>query len=865
MHHDRDDDELDPSQSVQPGQALPSGEAQRARIPARWIWVAVLVGIGAAAIGWGMRAQGIAAAREGALRDAHEALDHGKIDAATTALDGYLDADGDAADAEFAWVTGRLKAAQNDAPAARQAYAQAAAGAAAWPMDQQLSLALHRVESAMAIGGHDEARQLCDDALALGADVLDAHLDRDDLGPNGLPAAADAVATDASLPLMLELLVRRVRIGTSHADALAGLGDDEAAIAALDATESIVTGRICTGTHRIVCRGDRGDLLARVVAPLRSARVRVVVAGALVLARAGKVDDAQERLEDAVEKLTEASRGPEPSAEDTDALRMSANVGYALQVVAAERAEAEHDFHAAQKRWEAAAETWQKLQASEAARGAQGGPGAVASTAASAVGASGQREATQVGPMAVGPGPAIALAGSVTPTTPIHVAGLRRARAIAAILERTSATVDLLGRFGLGDEDRRKLHAAILAQPRDVAVYLDAAVASIQRSRRADRDPEQAKADLASARELVEVASAVRPDAVSAQFWHGVIDVLDGHPARGIPAMASAWAQGGLSVTEARLLAEAYDGIGRVADAAAMFVEVWQLRPDDSGAARRAVLALLSLGRRDDAASLLRKVREAHGDDPATLEAAAALALAQGQPQQWASARLALDGTPITVRSDAMVRGQRIATAMTSRARAQLSAQLRPGEVVLETVFGQAISAQTVDAIARKRLQCAVLIFTDQRVLLLRWDAERDLGAAVRKGSELLRHGLRLGADLGLETIGLDPGTWGARSGDGAQARGRPVQRDRRGSAAERRDPRYRRADRRHDGAARRGATGSRAARGRAEAARTQCAHGLGVACSRRRRRARSLAAPRAVPRRLQRLRHGWRRVDCPP
>ncbi len=722
------------------GPEVEAGAGGQARVPARWIWLAVLVGVAAAAIGWGLRAQGVAAAREAALRDAHEALDRGTTAAAGEALRRFLDADGDAAAPEFAWATGRVKAAQRDLPAARAAFAQAAAGAASWPLEQQLSLALHRIDAEVGAGEHAAAQQLCDDALSAGASVLDAHLDRDDLGPNALPTGASPPTVEPALPLELELLVRRVRAGTGHAEALAARGDHTAATEVLEATEAAVANRICTGTHRLVCRGIRGQLRDRVLAPLRSARVRVSVAAVLELARAGQIDEANDRLAEAIEALTVASRGPPPTVEDRDALRMGTDVGYALQVVGAERAEAEHDFATAARRWSAAAEAWAKLRTFD--------------VAPAPVGKGGEAPAIAV------PG-AAGLPATATPTVPIHELGLRRAQAIQAAIDATRSNVDVLAAVGVGDAERRDLHAAIAAHPRDAKVYLDGAVRWIQRSRRPDRDAEQAKADLALARQLVGVARVVRPDAVAARFWAGVVDLLDGHPVRGVAAMTEAWAAGGLSSVEARLLAESLERLGQQQKAAAMFEQVWRLQPDDVASARRAIAMLLELGRAEDAAKLLRDVRAAGGDVVGVAEAEAAVALVQGQPQRWASARLALDGASGYTPGDAMVRGQRIATAMSARSRTALAATLRPGEVVLETVFGQAVSAASADAVGTKRLQCAVLVFTDQRLILLRWDAERDLGAAVRKGATLLRQGLVLGADLGLESLGLDLGTWG--------------------------------------------------------------------------------------------------------
>ena len=725
-------------------------DAGAAGVPTRWVALAVLVGMVAASIGWGLRAQGIAAAREAALRDAHEALDLGKVDGANRAVGAYLDADGDAADPAFAWVAGRLEAAKDDLPAARVAFARAAAGAADWPLDQQLSLALHRVAAETDAGSFAQARQLCDDAIAVGASLLDSHLDRDDLGFNAMPTGHNPPTPEPALPLELELLGRRVRVGAGEADALARQGDDVAAIEVLEATEAAVAGRICTGTHRVVCRGVRLQLRDRVLAPLRSARVRAVVAGVLKLARDGKIDEANDRLSEAVEALTVGSRGPAPSEEDRDALRMGTDVGYALQVVAAQRAEEAGDFDVAAQRWATAAGTWGKLQAFDAPPTAAAGPA--------------ETPAPMVQPAAAQPtsaAPPTPLPGSVTPTVPIHVLGLGRVQAIQAALDASNSKLDALGAMGVGDTERWQLHQAIASRPRDAALYLEWAVRWIQRSRRPGRDAEQSAADLALARKLVLAAASLQPSAPAARFWGGAIELLDGHPARALPTMEAAWADGGLTVVEARVLAETYDGVGKYAEAAAMFAQIWQLDRDDSAAARRAIATMLLLRQTDAAARLLDAVRAARGDDAVTYEAAAGLALVQDRPQAWASARLALEAATKAAPSDAMTRGQRIATAVAARARAQLAAELRPGEAVLETVFGQSVSAESAHRVGRRTLQCVVLVFTDQRLLVLRWDAERDVGATVRKGAALLRQGLRLGTSLGLETLGLDPATWG--------------------------------------------------------------------------------------------------------
>lgn len=695
------------------------------RIPTRW-WIAALsLGVVATAFGVGLRLQGAAAARARLLHEVHGHLDRGQPAAARQTLSeggaaGAL-VPADEADPDVAWALGRLLAAEGDRGAGARLLAQAAVADDEWTLEQRLAIALHRAEVALAAGADADAVAVLEPALSRGADALDDHLDRDDLGLDG--QATPHLAPDAGAPeagRMFTLLQARVEAGRQLAGKAIAEGRGADALVALHDADAAVRGRICTGTHRIACRGVRASVHAYLTRRL---------ARELALAH---VSDA-------------AARGE-----------------------AAERA---GDFA------EAAKAFGEALQALQQTTAVDKRPGTPAPATAAAI------EDAQAG--------AAALA-----------ARQRRAAAVAAGLDATSGALDALAelgarKVGLVDADRLALRQRLAARPLVAETWLAPALQALASSRAPGRDAEAAAADRALTRIFLDAAVAIaeaesvlaataappalavvvgrerdsRPNpqpasaptpsrqahsaaGARARLWRGVLDLLEGRlaPTAAATAMRAAWAAGANGPAEARVLALALDVAGADANAEAWLaigLPTEASHTADPDAALRGALALCGDGATERCAAVTAMMRARFGGRTQVDVAEAALALQRGDVAAFARARVALDGDA-TGRAPAAVRGQQVAAATLDRHRDAVRAALLPGEVVLDAVFGHAALPAAGPVVVRERLPCVVLLFTDRRLLALRWIAERDQVVVLRQGSALLRRGVHMGGRLSL-------------------------------------------------------------------------------------------------------------------
>ncbi|MEY3015035.1 MAG: hypothetical protein RIT45_3770, partial [Pseudomonadota bacterium] len=312
-----------------------------------------------------------------------------------------------------------------------------------------------------------------------------------------------------------------------------------------------------------------------------------------------------------------------------------------------------------------------------------------------------------------------------------------------------------LDRLGVGDADRRRLHARLLKTPLDARVYVEEALARIRRSRAPDREPAQRAEDSAAATRLLDAALAVLPESAMVHFYRGVRDVVQGRAAAGVAAMEAAWREGYRDRAAALHLAEAYAAIGRTRDAAQRWQGAWAADPDDSATARRAVEAWVALGEIETAAKLTQALRERHGADVEVRVAEALVALGAGKPADYAKARLALDAAVGADVPAEVGHGRRVAAAAMARGREALATALQPGEVVLETVFGHVVRADSEGRLLGETVQCVVLVVSDRRIVLLRWDARRDRRAEAEQGVDIVRRTIRLGGRVGRELARL--------------------------------------------------------------------------------------------------------------
>ncbi|MCB9739574.1 MAG: hypothetical protein H6747_09925 [Deltaproteobacteria bacterium] len=708
------------------------------RPPTPWIVAAVVVTLLVAVIGWRLRAAGSEAALQRALAEAHRALDRGETGTAARALEGQVD-EALLDRPDVAWAAARLAASNGDDPRAGALFDRASGDRSDFLCAERAALAVHHGSWLLQTGKADHAEARIEETLGRCAGEVDDYLDRGDLDDVArAPEGSDVAPAVAPL---LQLLDLRVRVAVRRAEALDAAGEAEAAGKALDQAETRVAATCCSGTHRVYCRGPRAGLRDRLLAPLDAARTRRRAAAALALVREGKVDDALDEARAAVQAAEkardEASAGDKARA--TAAWRSAATVAYSVEIAAAQDAERRRAWTDAVERYAVAGRLWDALAA------APHGDEAVLGAATGEIGRA--------------PAP---MPGAASPTSavPAHVSGLRRAETLAKLLAATDTTADKLGALGLdamgvGDADRRRLHDRLAQTPLDARVYVEEALARIRRSRAADRSPADRRADAAAARELLDAALAVLPDNQMVRFYRGVRDVLEGRGAAGLEAMEQAYRAGYHDRAAALHLGEAYAALGKTRLAADRWKDAWRADKDDAATARRAVEALVQLGAKEEAAALVAELRTAHGADAEVLVAEALVALAVGDASAYAQARLGLDARTTATLPAEVQRGRRVATAATTKARAALDGALRPGEVVLEAVFGHAVAADSEGRLLGEKVQCAVVVITDQRVLLLRWDARHDRRAQVGQGVDIVRRSVRLGGRVGRELARL--------------------------------------------------------------------------------------------------------------
>ena len=676
--------------------------ADRRRIP-WWLPVAAIALVLLVAAGWGVWRWRAAANLETLIVEVHAAIDNGELGRAESQL---ALAVAEAPDMPaIRWLEGRLAhaRAKNKIAVERLSAAWQTAIDKRWPLDERALIARELADALVTGGDLDGAIAVNDRALADLTSLVDAHLDREDLGPAGLPQGAASDPGASTIRRVMALLHQRGRVASDRASSLLHQGDRQAAMAVLDAADKRISGTVCTGTHRVYCRGVRASLRDLATAPIRLVRVRDRIDRAVALVEAGQHEDA---LKLAQEARDGAAQTTGESPRDDNAARDAARVEYAVRV--AWGAALEKD-----KAWSDAKEQYRKAAELHARTGLKRAP---------------------------------------------HTAGLRRAGAVAGVLDETSSVMDRLSDLGLGDEQRRRFHQRIEADPINPRIYAEEALAQARAARLAGDSAKIQQLEKQAERYL-DVGRSVAPADSMAGFYGGVTRFLAGYPRQGLAAMQKAYEAGYRDRAAELYLGESHGLRGHRAQSADHWLRAWTLRPADTYVGRRAIEALLAAGRMAKARDVLTRLLEERTVDDHLIEAQVMVHFHGGDFDKLRQV-LAMDrwrfsaGTP-----DAVQRTRRIADAVYNKLGQRVSREvLSDGEEAVDRIYGYAIPADAQGLLTGRRLQSALLVLTTKRVVLLRWDAAQDYRKQIRGGVSLARRAARLGVKLGGEWTGLDFG-----------------------------------------------------------------------------------------------------------
>lgn len=637
------------------------------------------------------------------VQQTQAAIDAGDLSAAEAAL---AEAVADAPDrADVRWAEGRLAHARgrNEIAVGRLREAWKSALEGRWPVADRALVARELADALATSGDLDGALAVNDRVLADLLPTIDEHLDRDDLGPGGLPRPGSGAPTSPVAMRSLALLRQRGRIAAERAGGLLRQGDRTAAMRILDAGQARIGGTVCTGTHRVYCRGHRAALRDLAGAPIRRLRVRDRIDRALALVEAERYEDALELAEEAGDG---AIAGAEGDPRDARAAEDAARVAYAVHVAWGAALEKK-------KAWADAKEQYGKAAALHPKTGLKETP---------------------------------------------HQTGQRRTQAVAGVLDETSSVMDRLAGIGLGDDQRRRFHQRIEADPVNPRIYAEEALSQARAARLAG-DAEQTRQLEKRAERYLEVGRTVAPEDRMAGFYGGVTRFLAGYPKQGLEAMRKAY-KGGYRDRAAELyMGEAHGLRGQHGQAADHWQRAWKLRPTDTYVGRRAIESLLAAGRTKEARAVLLRLLEERTVDEHLIEAQVMLHFHAGEYDNLRKV-LAMDrwrftaGTPDPVR-----RVRRIADAVYNKMGERVTSELlEEGEELIDRVYGYAIPADAEGLLTGRKVQSALLVLTTRRAVLLRWDAARDYKQEVRTGVALARRAARLGFKLSGEWAGLDVG-----------------------------------------------------------------------------------------------------------
>ena len=588
-------------------------------------------------------------------------------------------------------------------------------------------------------GQLDRALRVNDSGLARLSDALDSHFDQDGLDARGRPAGGAAATLAPDVAEGLALLAQRGRIAARRAEALHKQGDDATAKQILAAAETRISGTICTGTHRVYCRGPRASLREATLAPCRAMRTRLRIDAALALIDKQAFDEALELAAEAHEQAAAAAKNapqqpPGPGAE--------ASVNSAAQVMARDAIRVEYAVRVAwgqqlekQKKWGDATTQFEKADAlwKEGRLGASDQPDAV------------QRE------------------GGKAP----HEAGLLRARTLHKLLDDTDSTLDKAAKLmaplgtdlGLGDAARKRFHDKLEAAPLDPKIYAEEALSRIRTARVSNSDSVDVRKAEAEAQRFLTASEHVVPGDPMGQFYKGVLAFMAGYPKKGLDGMRSAYKAGYSGRAAELYLAETLSLRDKHAEALTHWKRAWQAETTDTYVGRRTVEALVARGELAAAGKLVAQMLEERTLDRDLIEAQVLLFL---HTKDYDSLRRVLLADRVSFSAttpDAVQRTQRITEAMYNKlgARARTDV-LQPGEELIDRLYGYAIPAEGEKLAAEKRVQSAILVLTTRGLVVLRWDATKDYRKEIERGARLVQRATRVGVRLGGEFAGLHLG-----------------------------------------------------------------------------------------------------------
>ena len=611
-------------------------------------------------------------------------------------------------------LRGHLASAQGKHDAAARFFAVAWQNAVtdAAPVTELAPLSLDAANAMRQAGRWTEGLLLSDRALGLLHDVLDAHFDREDLSPDGRPLAGEKANSAGRTALAaVQVVALHGSLAADQARALHKEGNPAEATLVLDKAEDRVSSSVCTGTHRIVCRGVRASFRARALAPVVAVRTQSQVDAAIALVNQQRYEEALDVAAKANQGATEGRENAEDPGQAAAQQRQAAQVEYAVRVAWAKALEKQRKWQQAREQYDAADLLWQR-------HGALSLPGQ-------------------------------ATAGDAPP----HVGGQARAAAVAEALDQTSSVLDKLSPLGLGDASRKALHARIEADPTNPQLYAELALQDARAARDGRLDPETSQVLVQRAETWLQTSRRVAPDTAMPRFYDGVLRFVSGDTGKGIKKMRRAYRKGYRDRAAELYLGEALAVVGRHRVAARHWQRAYEHDKAQLYALLRAVESSVAAGRVQAADDLVQEATARAENAGAPLgsshegaQAQAIVALAKGQHDAarkvlTVARAIGRPANPHVQRATSIG-----AAAYNKLGVAQLSAVLRPGEEVLDTVSGYAVPAGA--ATTERALQCALLVFTTRRLVVVRWDTAHDYRAEVQQGVALAGKALRLGRDL---------------------------------------------------------------------------------------------------------------------
>ncbi|MCO4764563.1 MAG: tetratricopeptide repeat protein, partial [Myxococcales bacterium] len=363
-----------------------------------------------------------------------------------------------------------------------------------------------------------------------------------------------------------------------------------------------------------------------------------------------------------------------------------------------------------------------------------------------------------------GPQPSVANEGGQPP----HVAGLTRARTLHKLLDETDSTLDKAAKLlepigadlGIGNTARKRFHDKLKAAPLDPKIYAEEALTRIRTARVANSDTTELQKVQAQAKRFLDASEKVVPGDPMGRFYKGVLAFMAGYPKKGLDGMRAAYKAGYKGRAAELYLAETLSLRDKHAEALTHWKKAWQAETADTYVGRRMVEALVARGELKAARKLLARMLEERTPDRDLIEAQVLVHL---HTKNYDALRqvLLLDRTQFTANAPAEIeRTRRITTAVYNKlGKARVNGEImKPGEEMVDRLYGYAIPVDGLKVTAEKRVQSAILVLTTQGLIVLRWDTSKDYRKEIETGARLAKRAVRVGVKLSGEFAGLHLG-----------------------------------------------------------------------------------------------------------